>query len=345
MRLPLALSVVALASPAAALAGHNGEPHIDHYVLRDGSGELIANPAGHPISWERCLPDGGACSPHDDGDGEPQILHVRDDPSGSVFQATQDGVTKRSEAWRGPVHAVEPPRADGDVRVGGHVVPVAAKWEGGWGRESDWLQLQACEGADGTACKVIVDEIKFGKCPPGSGRYLPARYEGWWLKVADARIDNQQPFTLEGYSRPEGVRPLDGSPATATAVVGRIGPGTPPAEDCGSETFGPPKAPAPPVVPADPPAAKATATARSVLRRGPRGRVVVADIRCPARCRVELRLRQGARRVRLKRTLRAGTTAVALPRSDARRLRRGFVSVRVFVGARLVAGRRARFAG
>ncbi len=39
----------ALACAAPAHANHNGRPSIDHYVLGDGTGQLIANPGGHPI--------------------------------------------------------------------------------------------------------------------------------------------------------------------------------------------------------------------------------------------------------------------------------------------------------
>lgn len=233
-RLGLLLGLLALAITATAHARHNGEPSLDHYVRADGTGMLIANPAGHPVSWERCAPAASACTPYDDGDGDPQLLVVSDEPVGTAFTATQDSVTLRSQAWRGRLRATAPPRVEGEVRVGGFVRPLPATWEGGWGREADWLQLQVCRTPAGAECTVVLDEIKFGRCRPGGGRLLPARYEGGWLRVTDVRIDQRQPFTLEGYSAPEGVRPhVPGAAGIAGAVVGQIRPGPAPIEDCG----------------------------------------------------------------------------------------------------------------
>ncbi len=159
---------------------------------------------------------------------------MRDEPAGTAFTATQDGVTVRSQPWRGLLRATAPPRVEGAIRVGGFVRPLAATWEGGWGRETDWLQLQVCRTPAGAECIVILDEIKFGRCRPGGGRLVPARYEGRWLRVTDRRIDQRQPFTQEGYSAPEGVRPqVPGSAGIAGAVVGQIAAGPAPAEDCG----------------------------------------------------------------------------------------------------------------
>jgi len=240
-----ALVALALTAAPPAHAQHHGKPTLHHYVFDDGTGQLIANPAGHPVTWERCAPEGSPCTTYDDGDANPQFLSVRDDPPGTAFTATQDGVTSRSEIWRGRVRATAPPRVDGEIRVGGLVAPVPATWEGGWGREADWLQLQACRTAQGADCVVILDSIKFGRCRPDGGRLLPARYEGSWLRVTDTRIDREQPFTLEGYTAPEYIRPnVPGPPAVAGAVVGQIASGPAPVEDCGQQPL-----PRPPQVP------------------------------------------------------------------------------------------------
>lgn len=314
---PLALALAA----APAHARHNGQPRLDHYVFGDGTGALIANPGGHPVTWQRCPPDGSACIPHDDGDGHPQRLAVRDDSPGTAFTATQDGVTIRSEPWRGRLRATAPPRVDGEVRVGGLVRPVAATWEGGWGREADWLQLQACRTRQGARCVVVLDEIKYGRCRPGGGRLLPARYRGRWLRVTDARIDRAQPFTLEGYFSPEGVHPhAPGPPGVAGAVVGQIAPGPAPAEDC----------------------PRATARLRGRIRRGHDGRFEAATVTCPPRCRLVLTVRQRGRTHRVRRTLSAGTTIVALPPRLVRRLRSGPLTLSAAVDGRALATRRAR---
>jgi hypothetical protein len=330
---PLAPAVVALVVlPGAAVASHNGPPTLDHYVQL-GEGFLIANPGGHEVLWERCPPAPATCAPYDDGDGNAQRLLVRDAVPGTTFRATQDGVTLRSEAWRGPVRVVAPPRVEGEIRVGGHVRPVAAGWEGGWGRERDWLQLQACPTEAYAGCKVVLDAIKFGPCPPGDGgRLLPARYEGWWLRVADSRIDRSQPFTAEGYFAPEGVRPLPPAPGIAVATAGRIAPGAAPATDCGR----PPPALAPPTPPPAP-----SAIVRRVVRRAERGRLVAVRASCAARCALRLVVRQGRRTVTIRRRLAKGTTTVAIPRAASRRLRSGVIRVRVVVDGRQVAAARA----
>jgi hypothetical protein len=317
-------AVALLGAPGVAAAAHNGRPTLYYFVQPDGSGVLTAS-YGHPVAWERCAPDGG-CAPYQDADGDDQRVTARDEAPGTRFRATQDGVTLTSEPWSGRVRARRPPGVEGEVRVGGRVRPNAADWLGGWGRETDWLQLQACRTEAGADCRVIYDEIKFGECSPGGGRRLPARYEGWWLRVADARIDTQQPFTQEGYLVPEGVAPHEPSEARAVAVVGRIAEGPAPGEDC---MRGGPQ----------------IVTLRRAIVPAERGRLVVADIGCPFdRCAIAIRLRQGGRTVTERRTLRGGRTAVALPRRAARRLRSGRkVAVRVVVEGRVVALARLPF--
>jgi hypothetical protein len=350
--LPAILAVLAtLVAPVAASAHHHGRPGISHHVRSDGTGLLIAHPAGHDVTWERCT---DVCAPYDDGDADPNFMRVADDPVGSVFRATQDGTTLTSEPWRGRVVSQGLPALEGEPRVGGFVRPVAAAWGGGWGREDDWLQLQACTTPEATDCKVIVDEIKFGPCQPGGGRLLPARYEGFWLRVADARFSRESAFTLEGYSRPEGVRPHQEAPATAVADVGRIGPGPAPASDCGTASFfpSPPPSPppAPPAAPTPPPpptlpASLTHATIRTTIVRAAGRRMVAARVRCPTACRVELRARQGRRVVTVTRSLSRGMTELALPRAAARRLRAGRLGLRVRIDGRVVAERRAVLRG
>ena len=327
---PFLLAVlISLALSATASARHNGDPYVDHYVRADGSGLLIANPGGHPVAWGICPADGSPCSPHDDGDGDPQLLAVRDEPPGTVFTATQEGVTARSEPWRGRVRATAPPGVQGEVRVGGLVRPLAATWAGGWGREDDWLQLQVCGTPGGADCVVILDEIKFGRCRPGGGRLLPARYEGRWLRVVDVRIARAQPFTQEGYTAPEWVRPnVPGPPGIAGAVLGRVARGPAPAADCGGQLPHLRRGP------------RALLPAR--IRQGANGRFAAASVTCPTRCRLVLTVRQRGRSHTLRRTLAPGRSTVALPRTLLRRLRSGPLKLRATVEGTPLATRRAR---
>jgi hypothetical protein len=248
---------------------------------------------------------------------------VSDEPPGTVFQATQDGVVLRSRPWGGRVRATAPPQVQGRLRVGARVRPVAAVWQGGWGRESDWLQLQACRTAAGSGCLVIYDPIKFGRCPGGEGRLLPARYRGRWLRVADARIDRNQPFTQEGYSAPEGVRPLRAAPGIAVATVGRIGRGRAPRQDCGG------------------PGGSPTATLRASLRPSRGGRLVVGRATCPIRCTIRVVVRQGRRTITARLPRPRGEHTVFVPARGARLLRAGRLRMTVFIGGQRVAGRRA----
>lgn len=353
--LTLAGAVLALLAGTAAAASA-AELSIDYYVNSEGTGLLIANGGDGPVTWEGCT---DVCTPRDDGDGNPQTLRVADDPAGSVFKATRGAMTVVSEPWRGRLVVQSPPTLEGELRVGGFVRPLAATWGGGWGRESDWLQLQACSTPEGADCKVILDQIKFGLCQPGGGRVLPQRYEGSWLRVVDARIGDRQPFTTEGYLRPEGVRPNPPAAGVAAATIGRIGPGPAPPGDCGSENFAGPNGPSGPAGPTGPtgptgpaprvprasPAIRPSATLRRVVVRVPGRRLVAARVRCAVACRVELRARQGRLTVRITRSMPAGGGAVALPRAAARRLLPGPIGMRVRVNGRVVAERRATLRG
>ncbi len=319
------LSVVLLAA-SPALARHNGRITVDHYVEPDGTGLLISNPGGHPVSWQLCPPEGSACRPHDDRDGDPQVLAVRDEAPGTVFAATQDGVTVRSERWRGRLRASSPPGVVGDVRVGGIVRPVPATWQGGWGRERDWLQLQACRTPRGVGCVVILDEIKYGRCQRGGGRRLPARYRGRWLRVTDQRIDRDESFTDEGYFVPEGVSPLrPGPPGVASAVIGPIAAGPETAEDCGVWS-----------------SRRAAVRLRRRIAADVDGRFVVATVRCRRRCRLTLTIRQRTKAHTIRRRLAAGRSTIALPRRLVRRIRRGRLRIDVSVNGYRLATARAR---
>lgn len=311
---------VALTAPASTAAFD--PTALDHYVDADGRGTLIANPGDGATVWERCLP-GAPCTPFAPNGETPDIVHVDDEPAGTVFQATKpDGVLRRSEAWQGPVRAVTPPILEGDVRVGGVVRARPGAWQGGWGRERDHLQVQACPTATADAgCLVLLDSVKYADCGTGDGRVLPERYAGWYLRVANSRFDREQPFTAEGYSQPEGIRPKTAAGAVAVVTVGPIGAGRPPRSDCGTSAW---------------------VTMRKGITRAPTGRYDALRVTCFSRCRVDLQVRQSRRAFTVRRTLRKGTTTVALPRDRVRRhLRPGAVRLALTINTRTYAVRTA----
>lgn len=340
LRGTLGLALVATLFPASlAHASHNGSPEISSVIEADGEGALIANPAGHPISWERC-PPGESCTPLAPPT-DPQWLPVRGERPGTVWRATQDGVTRTSRPWQGPVAASTPPRASGPTRVGGRVVPVVGTWIGGWGWEGDRLQLQACPSevlardrgpfaprADGRSCVVIYDEKKYGTCFARARSGIPARYAGWWLRVADRRASRDEAMTLEAYSRPEAITPLQASPTVSIAVVGPIARGRDTGPDCGGE---------------EPPVVRLAATAR----RDTRGRLVLGKVDCTTSCEFDVRIRQGRRTVRAWAGYDPGRHVLRIARSETRRLRGGTMRVTVTEtdsGYR-AATRRSRLAG
>jgi hypothetical protein len=311
--------VVAVGVVAVAGASHNGAAHVDHYVGADGWGELIANPGGHPVTWERCAPE---CAPIDDGDAEPQWLKVVDQPAGARFVATQDGVSASSEVWRGRLHATAPPVLEGEARVGALVRPLAAQWEGGWGREADWLQLQSCRTREGEGCVVLVDRIKFGDCEPGGARYVPETALGRWLQVVDVRIDRDQPFSLEGYERPEGIRPnRPTGPGFAVATFGPVQEGAPREGKCPGGVKPEIQYLPSPYLPF----------------------AILARVRCPLGCSVAWTIRQGRRSVSGRRRLgEEQATLVEIPRRSARRFRPGRATVRLRIDGRLHRARTVR---
>lgn len=298
--------LLAVAPAATALAHHNGAPTVDHYVKPDGTGQLIANPGGHPLTWDRCSPD-GTCERLAETD---QFLRTGDPPPGTTFVATQDGTSVRSQPWGGLVRATAPPRLEGEPAVGSLVRPLAATWTGGWGREADWLQLQACRTAEGGDCVVMVDEIKHRPCEPGGGRYLPGWARGRWLLVVDTRIDQSQPFSAEGYFAPEGVRPnvATGS-GTAVAAFGPVGEGAARRSGCPWRT-------------------------RVQLNRVHLPYPIFGQVTCPGRCTVQWRVRQGRRTIH--RRVRGAYVTLSLDPPASQRLRSGRAHLRIRVDGRVV---------
>jgi hypothetical protein len=157
---------------------------------------------------------------------------------------------------------------------------------------------------------VLLDEIKYGKCEPAGGRYLPRHAAGRWLRVVDARIDSEQPFTSEGYQFPEGVRPLDVTgPGVAAATFGPVRAGMVRRSGC----------------PAEP---------RVQLSSLWLPQPIAGVVTCPGGCRIELTVRQRGRTIRNR--YRGRSVTLDLSRTQARRLKPGRARVIVRVDGRLL---------
>jgi len=320
--------LVAMAPQPAAAILPPRDVAISYYLTRDGAGELIANPTPDGwgfVSWAQCPPGGAACAPvRSTG----WVLRVPPaTAAGTRFQATSRGngleVTRTSDPWLGPPRSLAPPRAIGRLRVGSLVRPVPGTWAGGWGDEKPILQLQACPRRDERGCEVVSATFYWDQCP-GTGAVLGRRYVGWYLRVADNRWAREPMFAAYGVFRPSALRPYTEGPTTAIAVAGRIGPARGrPAPACGA---------APPLV--------STAGLPARIRRG--APATLARVRCDDPCDVAAEVRQGRRRLVVRRRLVTGILRLS-PR-QTRSLRRGSASLRLIYAGRRQDTRRLRVA-
>jgi hypothetical protein len=199
--------------------------------------------------------------------------------------------------------------------VGGLVRPLAATWTGGWGNESSRLQTQVCRLG---SCKVIADGVYWNRCP-GAGAVLQSRYEGWYVRVVDQRIGRDTGWALYAVSTPEALKPLEPSPAQATARFGPIRAATGPAESgCGGSS-----------------SARLLPRARST----PAG-ALLGFATCAGPCRATLVARHGDRRVRLVLGLGGSHRALVLPWTRVAKLGGRSLRVSVSIDGRRVGARR-----
>lgn len=348
----LIVLAVAITAPATAVASPGPLAHETDPAT--GDGVLIVSsysPSLGPLTWEQC-PPGGACAPFDDGDGNEMRLAVGDPPAGTTYRVTQAATTLASEPWQGRLHRVMGPTYTGDLRVGSRVAPMLGAWSRGWGVEKAHLQLQACPDAvSANGCVVIYDTLLFGPCSSGQGRVLAARDAGKWLRVAEDLSSQRLPMPAIGYAQPEVLTPLTANARVAVTLAGRIEPGGADGGPCIGGSYVSPGFPWPDPGYRDPgyvdagPDTKGAdkkpkVTLPKRITRHQRRGFVAATVTCPVRCRLELRVSQGRRGLTVRRTLKRGTTSVALPTAKVRRtLRSGTVRVRVKVGGRVLANR------
>jgi hypothetical protein len=225
-KLPVVLEAVTCASAHATAQ----QMQLRYLISRDGRGVLLANiwPDDRGVyHWLRCPPGGGQCMPvaasfHN------QQLNVGDAQPGTVYVVTgthgRTTSTARSRIYLGHLDVRRRPTVRGLARAGAFIRPIRGRWSGGWGNESDRLQLQACRSRSGRGCIVLSDSVYQNDCP-GSGAVIDAPYIGRFLRVLDERIGRDTAFASNGYL-PGHVAPIAPRPDTATRVIGRIGPAT-----------------------------------------------------------------------------------------------------------------------
>lgn len=211
-RIAVSLAVLALASPASALATPapplSPAPHVEitqQLFGLDGNPWLVANfaPDGALAtpSWAVCAPGSSSCAPAGVTD---QVFNRGPVPVGTAFEASAfyAGATSvaRTDPWLGRVAATAPPTVTGVAKVGGHVTAHGGAWSGGWGHEFDVVHVEACRTRDGRDCTTIVHPRAFRRSPP-----IDPRWSGYWLFGFDERYARGTAFTLQGYGTPYGI--------------------------------------------------------------------------------------------------------------------------------------------
>jgi hypothetical protein len=321
----IVLATLALAySPALAAEQSGVRFEVAHYIDVDGRGIVIAtrDPAGTSFSWESCFE--GVCSPTASDPHSGNWLRVGDAPVGTVFVATgvngSETGSANSVPYRGRMQPTGAPAIDGVLRVGERVRPVAGTWTGGWGRETDYLQMQVCRSADGLACSVVVDTSWYQSS--ANGAVLAPDDCGRYVRVLNTRQTTDLPVPAIGPPPIDRLRPQEPGPIASAFVAGPVA--------CDVSTRPSPKTS---------PVPRIELVSEAVRRRG---RLLLGRVTCPNPCHVNIRVRQGARRVRFARTFPAAPVPrkLSLPARLARRLKAGPARVRVSLGRRTTSTRR-----
>ncbi len=170
---------------------------------RAGNPLLVANfaPDGSLAvpRWAICPPGATACR---SAGSHGRELDPGPEPAGTRFvaSAVYAGHTYTSSVtWQGRVRALAPPSLRGSRRVGAVVNPVAGKWSGGWGSESDQLGVEACRSQRGHHCRLLGGG-EYG-CPDRSSRTrLTRRFVSWYLFALEARMPKDGVCAGTGYS-------------------------------------------------------------------------------------------------------------------------------------------------
>jgi hypothetical protein len=270
--------------------GANGEPTLN---VRS------ATEPGETVEVFRC-PAGGACDPQPLGWADESVgsVDVGASAPGDVFEArivSADGAVAealRTPAWLGTPTLVSGPAFDGAAIVGSTLLPVPGTWTGGW--DAPWryslARLTVCRTPAGTDCMLL----SYGRAV-----VLPAEYAGWYAFASTGFASSHgQPPTLLA-APPFPIASVTPGPT----VAGPLGPITEPK--------------------------RPTASVRKRARRA-KGKLTVARVTCPERCKVRLKVSGHGKTIRRKLTV-TGRRALRIP------MRHGRLKVRVVVDGKLLA--------
>jgi hypothetical protein len=239
---------------------------VDIQATFDNSGnpQLVANfsPDGALAKprWATCRPlDVSVCTPASSS----QFLNAGPTAAGTVFQAsaTYRGktYTGRTSPWQGTVQATSAPRVNGTPHYPASITASGASWTGGWGGEYDFLSIEACRTTAATACVNLSPQSGYGYSArtvhPGTW------FDGWYLFAFDQRLAKDAAFAEPGYLTAAAVPTVRAGPTVARS------------------------APAGPVTGPPPPRISFLHTATTHA-----GKVLVARVRCSARCHVFLQV-------------------------------------------------------
>jgi hypothetical protein len=250
----------------------------------------------------RCADGGSVCEPL--AVSASGTVDVGDPAPGTVFEATyeQGGAvvaTQRSTAWQGRVTLTQAPSLQGEAVVGGTVSLTPATWSGGWAapwQSGTFELIAACANANGTGCTVI----SYGSRPVK----LDVAWAGSYLFAYSTR---SSATTLP-------LAQLAAPPFKATLTLG--------ATQVLSAALGPVLA------------APSASIRAHALRRN--GRLSVARVTCPVRCKVSLTVSSAGRKALHRSLTVTGMKALTIPR------RHGKLTVRVVIDGQAVASGKSR---
>jgi hypothetical protein len=235
---------------------------IDQHIFNeDGYPDLNAGTEGsagsRTFEWSICGP-GVACVPISDFNGDAQSLEPGEVAPGTYFtvKATRGNATAstKSKTWQGTVSALAPPGFKIPPTIGKPLFPSAADWRGGWGDDYNVLGVEACRNKNATRCETVWapdEDYPYSNKRPALGPY----YAGWYLFSTNKRYAAETAFGGVGHFDAAGVPPIEASPTTVRSL---------------------------PFGPIAPNKYSAVIPAKATVRRG---RVVVARVHCPVRCR------------------------------------------------------------